>query len=181
MLRDIDCLLNMTSGPRRIAGIAFGCLNQSQQVDLPRATQIISHVNSRLSADPQTSPPPRKAFEFVFHRAIDLTFDPINAVEKLADLGVTRILSSGGQTTAIEGANTIAKMIQCAEHRIEILPAAGISADNVTSLIQQTQATQVHGSFSHQVKDTAQPVAANEYSETAERLVRQTRQAIDAN
>jgi copper homeostasis protein len=57
-------------------------------------------------------------------------------------------MSSGQQSTAIAGIKTLAKMIQMFGNQIEILPAAGINAENVAELIRQTGATQIHGSFS---------------------------------
>ncbi len=45
------------------------------------------------------------------HRAIDLTPDPVAAVEMAVGLGVDRILTSGGATTAMEGRDVIQQMV----------------------------------------------------------------------
>ena len=45
--------------------------------------------------------------ENVFHRAFDVTPDPHEALLTLIDLGVTRILTSGREPTALKGAPLI--------------------------------------------------------------------------
>src|SRR6185436_19753344 len=56
-----------------------------------------------------------------FHRAFDLVTDPSQAVEELIDIGVQRILTSGGKSTAFDGADTIARLVDQARDRITIV------------------------------------------------------------
>jgi len=44
-----------------------------------------------------------------FHRAVDLTPDPVEAIEVLLSLGVDRVLSSGGAATARGGAEALGR------------------------------------------------------------------------
>ena len=122
-----------------------------------------------------------RAPETVFHRAIDLVPDIQATTAKLAELGVTRVLTSGQQRTAADGAECIAKLQRELGDRIEILPASGVSPDNAALLIQRTGCRQLHGSFSCAVRDHAGDVAPPEYRSTSESLVRATRQAVDAS
>jgi copper homeostasis protein len=115
------------------AGIAFGVLQPDGNIDLDRCRRICEIVAGRG--------------ELVFHRAFDSAPDPFVALEQLIDLGVTRVMTSGGARTAIEGANVIRQLIERARDRIEILPAGGIGPANVRELIEQTGSRQVHGSF----------------------------------
>ncbi len=80
------------------------------------------------------------------HRCFDRTPDPCQALEQLIDLGFDRVLTSGQAKTAPEGAATIAKLVQQANGRIEIIAGSGIRTHNVQQLIQQTGVTQVHAS-----------------------------------
>ncbi|WP_116089567.1 copper homeostasis protein CutC [Sphingomonas crusticola] len=86
--------------------------------------------------------------QIVLHRAIDLTPDPVAAVESACALGYDKILSSGGATTAIEGAATLARMVSAAKGRLSIIAGSGVTPDNVALLLTQTGVLEVHSSAS---------------------------------
>lgn len=137
MQRDIDRML--TAG---VDGVALGVLSTNGTVDVDANRALVQPV---LQAGRQA----------VFHRAFDLTPDPIAAMDCLISLGFHRILTSGQAPTAIQGAAVIRQLIQHANERIEVLPGSGISPDNVAELIRKTACTQVHGSLSRSIKDTS--------------------------
>ena len=56
-------------------------------------------------------------------------------------------MTSGGQPTALAGMAVIARLIERAGSRIEILPAGGIRPDNIQRIIATTGCTQVHTSL----------------------------------
>lgn len=82
----------------------------------------------------------------VCHRVFDLTPSLADALEQLIELGYCRTLTSGAQKTAHEGASMIKSLVEQANGRIEIAPAAGIRYHNVCDLIAATRVTQVHAS-----------------------------------
>ena len=79
-----------------------------------------------------------------FHRAFDVFPDPSDALERLIDLGVERVLTSGGAPTAPEGAEQIRRLVAQAKGRIGILPGGGIDARNVARLVRETGVNEVH-------------------------------------
>ena len=79
-----------------------------------------------------------------FHRAFDACVDLPAALEQLIQLGVERVLTSGGAPTAPEGAARISGLVIQAERRIEILPGGGIDASNVARLVEGTGVHEVH-------------------------------------
>jgi copper homeostasis protein len=85
-------------------------------------------------------------FDKVLHRAIDLTPDPVEAVDIAVGLGFTRILTSGGVPRAVDGLGRLRAMFDRARGRIEIMPGAGITAANVGSLAALLPLTSVHAS-----------------------------------
>jgi copper homeostasis protein len=118
-------------------GLVFGILNQNGSVDTERCRQIIELANGR---------------ETVFHRAFDVTPDPMKALEQLVELGFTRVLTSGQQRSVPEGIELIKKLIAKAGDKIEILPGGGIRLHNVRTIIEQTAVKQVHlSAFSHRL------------------------------
>jgi len=65
--------------------------------------------------------------EKVLHRSIDLTPDPVEAVETAIQLGFTRILTSGGAPRAADALGRLRAMFDRARGRIEIMPGSGIT------------------------------------------------------
>jgi copper homeostasis protein len=53
-------------------------------------------------------------------------------------------MTSGGKPTAAGGAEAIARLVERAAGRIEILPAGGVRPGNVRELIERTGCRQVH-------------------------------------
>jgi copper homeostasis protein len=80
----------------------------------------------------------------VFHRAFDITPDPIDALRTLIDCGVTRILTSGQKASAPDGIDLIRQLQLQADGRIEILPGGGIRKNNVAELLALSGCNQVH-------------------------------------
>lgn len=71
------------------------------------------------------------------HRVIDVTPDPVATIETLAaraDLGVARVLTSGGAARAIDGAETLSRMVAAARGRIAVMAGSGVNAQNVAEL-----------------------------------------------
>ena len=101
MLEDARILLDNGAD-----GIVFGCLQADGTVDTERCRAMLSVIGSSTS---------------VFHRAIDVTPDPLAALDTLIGLGVTRVLTSGGITpeNAAWCRDTIGvTMMHMASHRV---------------------------------------------------------------
>jgi copper homeostasis protein len=84
----------------------------------------------------------------VLHRAIDLSVDPVAAVEEARVLGYDKILSSGGAASAPEGAATLVRMAEVAGPHLSIMAGAGVRPDNAAALIAATGVREIHGSAS---------------------------------
>jgi copper homeostasis protein len=110
-------------------GIVFGILQSDGRIDVTRTKRIRQLIGKRQA---------------VFHRAFDVTPDPYKTMEQLADLGITRILTSGQKDSVPEGAELIAELIDRAGKRIEILPGGGIRPFNVREVVDKTGCRQVH-------------------------------------
>ncbi|MAI70986.1 MAG: copper homeostasis protein CutC [Rhodopirellula sp.] len=85
--------------------------------------------------------------ELVFHRAFDLLRKQSEGLEKLIELDVDRVLTSGGEASALAGAGGILELVKIANGRISILPGGGVRAATVVEMLQKTGCTQVHGTF----------------------------------
>lgn len=121
-------------------GIVFGFLHEDATLDVTR-TQIMTELAKGYGK------------EAIFHRAFDNVKDPYETIEKLIEIGVDRILTSGLEPTADLGTTLLKSLIDTYGDRIEILPGGGVTKDNAVSIIEATGANQIHGSFKEWVVD----------------------------
>ncbi|WAC39847.1 copper homeostasis protein CutC [Pedobacter sp. SL55] len=110
-------------------GLVTGLLNKNGDIDEQRCAKIISVA----------SPMP-----VAFHRAFDMSADLSKSLEKIIKLGFVRILTSGGKENAFVGAKKLKELVIQADNRIEIMPGAGINADNLLEIAQTTGARNFH-------------------------------------
>ena len=82
------------------AGVVSGVLLPTGCVVAERTAQLMAAAASTGSSDHPT-------LQFTFHRAFDLTPDLLAALHTLIDMGVKRVLTSGGRNDAIAGQETI--------------------------------------------------------------------------
>jgi copper homeostasis protein len=127
MRRDVDLALQHGAD-----GVALGILSADGRVDEDRCRRLLQLAAGR---------------EVVFHRAFDVTPEPLEALEQLIELGFRRVLTSGQEETAYNGAGLIAELIRRAAGRIEVLPAAGINRFTVGDVLARTGCNQVHASL----------------------------------
>lgn len=113
------------------AGIVVGALTPSGAIDLAAMQRLIA------AAQP---------LPVTFHRAFDVcTDDPFEALEKIIDLGCTRLLTSGRAATAWEGRDLIRQLADRAGSRLIILAGRGVTPENIKSLATVTGAREFHG------------------------------------
>jgi copper homeostasis protein len=82
-----------------------------------------------------------------FHRAFDRCREPLAALEKLMAIGCERILTSGQQPAAPDGADLIAQLEEAAQGRIIIMPGSGVRKENIRELARRTGCTEFHSSL----------------------------------
>jgi len=112
-------------------GFVIGILKKDGTIDKENCSILIALAGSK---------------PITFHRAVDMTADISGAVEDIISLGCSRILTSGGESSVLEGSFTIKKMIEQANGRIIIVPGGGISERNLARILTETGATEFHAS-----------------------------------
>ncbi len=124
LVRDVD--LARSKG---LAGVATGVLTAEGEVDRERTTILIDRAGP---------------LEVCFHRAFDLVRDQGRALEALIELGVTRILTSGGGADVTEGLDRLTTLGALAAGRITIMPGGGVSEHNASSIVVATGVRELH-------------------------------------
>ena len=127
MSRDIE-----TTGIIGVAGIVTGALTSDYSVDVEQTRALVKAA---------------AGLPVTFHRAFDSARNKADALEQLIDLGVTRVLTSGGAATALEGVDVIRTLVDQARDRITIIAGGGIREHNVSDVIARTGAREVHTRF----------------------------------
>ncbi|MEV7632357.1 copper homeostasis protein CutC [Microbacterium sp. NPDC089318] len=68
------------------------------------------------------------------HRVIDTTPDPLAALRLARELGVTRVLTSGGASRAVDGLETLRALVREAAGGIQVMAGSGITAADVVTV-----------------------------------------------
>ncbi|XP_052771300.1 copper homeostasis protein cutC homolog [Mya arenaria] len=112
-------------------GFVFGILNEDGTVNENLCRLLIELA---------------KPLPCTFHRAIDVTRDINTALETIISLGFGRVLTSGGESSALEGLPIITEMVKQARGRISIMPGGGITERNLHRILEGSGAKEFHGS-----------------------------------
>ena len=114
-----------------VEGVVFGILQVDGNLDIENISRL-----TKIALP----------LEVTIHKAIDETSNPVDAVRELVKIGgITGVLTSGGSSTAYEGKEIIKKMLEVAGERIEIIPAGGVTRNNVDELHSLLGAKAYHG------------------------------------
>jgi copper homeostasis protein len=109
-------------------GVVFGLLTPDGDVDVPH-TRALLELARPLSV--------------TFHRAFDVARDPFEALERLIELGVDRVLTTGQEASVLEGMDLVIELVKRAGERICIMPGSGAERQ-MGKLVAATGAREFH-------------------------------------
>jgi copper homeostasis protein len=124
MRRDVELVRDAGA-----AGVVLGLLTPDGEVDAARTAELVERA---------------RPLQVTFHRAFDMTREPFAALERLIELGVERVLTSGQKDDAPSGAALIRELHERAAGRIGILPGGGITLASARRLVEETGVDEVH-------------------------------------
>lgn len=110
-------------------GVVIGMLTAAGEIDRERTRELIALA---------------RPLSVTFHRAFDMTPDPIQALETMIGLGVNRVLTSGQEPSVLEGLPLIAELVRLASDRIIVMPGGGITARNVERIVAAAKPREIH-------------------------------------
>ena len=169
MRRDIEVAKNEGAN-----GVVFGLLTPDGHVDIERTRRLIEIA---------------RPLSVTFHRAFDVSADLFQALEDVCATGADRILTSGGEQECLQGADTIAKLVEAARDRLVIMAGGGIGIQNAPTILKRTGvreihvglATPVNGHVPHpRLSLVKAPGLECPHTEVREENVRQLRQAVNS-
>ena len=123
-----------------VHGVVIGALTAEGDIDMEACKKMVAAAGD---------------MSITFHRAFDICREPLVALEQIISLGCHRLLTSGQQPSAEQGAEFIAELVKRAAGRIIIMPGAGINPKNIATIEQKTAATEFHSTAAIDSADSA--------------------------
>lgn len=111
------------------AGIVLGVLHADRTIDAER-TRAVMDAAPDLPA--------------TFHLAFDDVPDPRAGLDTLIDIGVARVLTSGGARRAVVGTDTLRALVDQSADRIVIMAGGSIRAPNVGEIVRRSGVREIH-------------------------------------
>lgn len=93
-------------------GVVFGVLTGDGVIDARKSQTLIDLA---------------RPLPVTFHRAFDMVRDPQLSLEVLVELGVERVLTSGHNSSALEGLPMLETLVKGARGRIVVVPGGGVN------------------------------------------------------
>ena len=113
-----------------VKGVVLGCLTSDNKIDLELTKELVDLAYP---------------MEVTFHKAIDEILNPLDYIDGLVNIGIKRILTSGGEATALEGKDLINEMIKKSNGRLKIVVAGKVTKENLNGLSNLISADEFHG------------------------------------
>jgi copper homeostasis protein len=110
-------------------GVVFGILDANGHLEIERSRELAELA---------------RPLEVTFHRAFDMSADLFKSLEDVCAVGADRILTSGGQQTAVQGLETISALVKAAKGRVAIMPGCGIKPENARRIVAKSGVREVH-------------------------------------
>jgi copper homeostasis protein len=124
MLRDVDAAKRLGAD-----GVVLGVLTPEGDVDVARTRALVDGA---------------RPLSVTFHRAFDMTRDPLAALETLVALGIDRLLTSGQEESAMAGLDLLRELVLRAKDRIVVMPGGNIHEKNAAKIAKATGARELH-------------------------------------
>lgn len=128
MVGDIEAVRDDLPSTTRL-GFAIGTLRPDGAVDEDAVRRLVDAAGGA----PVT-----------FHKAFDVVPDKVAALRRLADLGVTRVLTAGGSGPAVDHLTVLAELVRRSPDGVRIAVGGGVRPGNVAAIVAETGATEVH-------------------------------------
>ncbi len=122
-------------------GVVFGLLTAQGDVDVERTRGLVELA---------------RPLEVTFHRAVDVSRDIERAFQDVMRTGADRVLTSGGESTAVEGGFRLREFVQAANSRIRVMAGGGVRPENVGQIAEATGVVEFHAAMSRRIASPLQ-------------------------
>lgn len=116
-----------------VNGIVIGALTPEGDIDVETVKALMEEVDG---------------MQVTFHRAFDMCRNPEDALETLIELGCDNVLTSGLCPNAMDGAANLARLVEQARGRIDIMAGCGVNPGNAAEIIRIGGVRAIHSTCS---------------------------------
>lgn len=113
-------------------GLVLGLLDSDGYVDVERTRDLVEEA---------------KPLPVTFHRAIDVSADFSDSLEKIVATGAQRVLTSGGKRRALDSTSEISDAIRQTHGRLTVMVGGGLNPENIATVAAETGAAEYHASL----------------------------------
>lgn len=131
--RDVAIMREDIAAARQmgLAGVVIGASRHDGRLDETVLGELVSAADG---------------LGLTLHRAFDLVPDSLEALEVAIGLGFRRILTSGGQKTALAGLDTLRAVVAAAGSRLSVMPGGGLKPDMAATFLSVPGISELHAS-----------------------------------
>jgi copper homeostasis protein len=113
----------------RVDGVVFGLLTERGEVDVRRTRRLLELA---------------RPLSVTFHRAFDESADLRQALDDLKDIGVDRVLTSGGKGSILGNVDLLGDLVRKSDGRPAIVVGGGVNFENVAEIVNRSNVKEVH-------------------------------------
>ena len=111
------------------AGVVVGVLTAQRAIDREQVALLAALA---------------RPLSLTFHKAFDQVRDQFAALDVLIELGIDRVLTSGGRLTALDGIANLAALVTKAHGRLAIMAGGRLDEGSLPRVIREGKVSEVH-------------------------------------
>ncbi len=119
--------------------VVLGILHPDRTIDVERTRQLVELAYP---------------MQVTFHKAFDASLNLNASLQAVLRTGASRLLTSGGSSSALNGARTVGKLQQEARGRLSIVVGGGITPENIARVLEHAGVSEVHAALRQTVSDS---------------------------
>ena len=112
--------------------VVLGILRPDRTVDVERTRQLVELAHP---------------MQVTFHRAFDSAPDLDSGLRAVLNTGASRLLTSGGSSSAVTGAPIVSKLQRAAEGGLSLVVCGGITPENIAAVLENSGVSEVHAAL----------------------------------
>jgi copper homeostasis protein len=113
-------------------GVVLGILDAEGYVDVERTRELVELAGP---------------LPVTFHRAVDVSADFADSLERIIATGARRVLTSGGRRRVADSTGDISTAIEQTRGRLTIMAGGGLNPENIRMVAEESGASEFHASL----------------------------------
>jgi copper homeostasis protein len=112
--------------------VVLGILHPDGTVDVERTRQLVELAYP---------------MQVTFHRAFDSAPDLDSGLRAVLNTGASRLLTSGGSSSAVTGASIVSKLQRVAGDGLSLVVCGGVTPENIAAVLEHSGVREVHAAL----------------------------------